>query len=575
MKLGKKLLCLLAALCLLLSAAPAARAEEAEGDARFADKTWEQITEDFILAHHAENGTVTIGYYNTVSGEEAYWNRDEYMISGSLFKVPLNMIFCERIARGDMDWSTSISGYSYEYLLNGTLIDSNNEQAEILWREAGKGTVRPYRTYREIIAPYMGEDPETADDMYYKNNYFTAGQMLHCLKLLYTEQERFPRILDTMKKAEPHKYFLQDEQKVEVAHKYGYWAEGSVLYLNDCGVCYTEDPFCLVVFTAGIVNPGTFLTEYCALMIDYTEYQTALRHEEEMQRAREEAIQAMNPTQAPTVTAEMRALSAEGSLPEAPEGGAAAEEAVDIRTPVLSVVLFGLVAASLATLLKLGKKKQLKLLWALPALVFAAAALALCLYAPAMKPAVTVSASAGEERADPQDCVRLFFDSLIRKDYATAYDCLYDYASLGLEERPEGEAARLMAEALTDSYSYSLYGDCETQGLSAKQQVILEMLDLNALQDDLKAGTEARVLKLSEELPRSQLLDENGEYLPEITRQAYLDTLRELLSHPARYRTSVGLDLELSYTVKGWRILTDNALIQALGGRAARGGDGA
>lgn len=569
MKRIRKLICLLAAFCLLLLLSPASLAEEPteEGDERFVGKTWEQLTEDFILERHADVGTVTIGYCNTVTGEEQYWRGDEYMISGSLYKVPLNMVFCEKVANGEIDWDTRIRGYTYEYMLRGTIIDSNNDLAEQLWREIGKGAVRPYRVYREVIAPLMGEDPETADDMYYKNNYFTARQMIHCLRELYDNPERYPRLLDTMKEAEPKNYFLLHPQKVEVAHKYGYLAEGSILYLNDCGVCFTEDPFCLVVFTSGIAKPYEFLTEYCSLMIDYTEYQTALRHEEELRLSREAAAQALNQTQESPAEAVVKGM-------EPPAAATQTEAPADLVTPVMTVFVFGLTAGALAALLNLRRKKQLKLLWAIPALLFAAAALLLCVYAPAMKTAVSTTE---EKRADPQECVSRFFDSLVAKDYAAAYDCLYDYASLGLEDKPESESARRMADALLDSYSYTLYGDCTADGLHAKQQVILETLDLDAMQDDLKAGTEEAVRRLSEELPQSQVVDAQGNYLPELTEQAYLEALEELLAHPNRYRESVGLELQLYYTTEGWRILTDSRLIQALGGHpaAAKGGDGA
>ena len=171
----------------------------------------------------------------------------------------------------------------------------------------------------------------------------------------------------------------------------------------------------------------------------------------------------------------------------------------------------------------------------------------------------------------------IFFDALIAKNYPVAYDCLYDYASLGLEEKPQNEAAQRMADALLDSYSYTLYGDCAVDGLHARQQVLFEMLDLDAMQADLKAGTEEAVRRLSEELPRSEVVDEQGNYLPALTERAYLEALQELLEHPDRYRTSVGLDLQLNYTTDGWRILTDSRLIQALSGHApaTKGGDGA
>ena len=572
MKMIKKLIGLCAALCLLLSVLPAARAEDAQpaGDERFEGKTWEQITDAFIEEHHANTDGVTIGYCNTVTEEEHYYRGEQYMVSGSLFKVPLNMVFCERIANGDMDWSTKISGYTYEYLLKGTIIDSNNEQAEILWREVGIRQNRPYRYYREVIAPYMGVDPENVDDMYYKNNYFTAEQMIHCLKLLYDNPDRFPRLIDTMKQAEPKNYFLLHPQSVEVAHKYGYFAEGSTLYLNDCGFCFTEDPFCLVVFTEGIMHPYEFLTEYCTLMIDYTEYQTKLRHEEEQRERREAAIQALNPaeTAAAVPTGNQQEIAETTAVP------AEDAEPVNLRTPLLAVLVLFITGSALVGVLKLNRKRQLKLGWALPALLLASLALFLCVLAPGMKTAVSSSSDTAE---DPQKTVEAFFDGLVSKNYGRAYGLLYNYASLGLEDEPDSEAARLMADALRSSYAYSLYGECRTEDLHAWQQVILEVLDLSALQEDLKAGTEEAVQKMSEELSEKELLDENGNYLPAVTEKAYLDTLRSLLSHPDRYRTSIGLNIELYYTVDGWRVVGDNPLIFALSGRTAytRGGKSA
>lgn len=567
MKKIRKLICLFAALCLLPIRTAASFAEEpaAEGEERFSGKTWEQVTEAFIKERHADVGTVTIGYCNTVTGDEQYYNGDEYMISGSLYKVPLNMVYIDRINDGEMDWDSTVCGYRYETALRESIVYSNNKISQAMAYALGNGN---WHAFRETLVPYMCIGQENVEELFYKNNYSTARQMICCLKLLFENQDRYPRIIDLMKEAEPNNYFLKHPQKVEVAHKYGYLADGGILYLNDCGFCYTEDPFCLVVFTAGIMNPYEFLTDYCALMIDYTEYQTALRHEEELRRSREEAVQALNPT---AETPEEIGVLTETDTPDAAEPEP--EASADLGTPLMTIVVFGLIAGALVTLLKMHKKKQLKLIWAIPALLFASAALLLCVYAPGMKTAVT----AGERKANPQESVSRFFDALIAKDYPAAYDCLYDYASLGLEEQPEGAAARRMAEALLDSYSYELYGDCEVKGLHAQQQLILETLDLDAMQADLKKETEEALHRLSEELPRSEVVDEKGNYLPSMTEKAYLEALEKLLEHPDRYRTSVGMNLKLYYTTEGWRILTDNRLIQALSGRptVAKGGDGA
>ena len=579
MKLLKKWMAFCAVLCLLLSVCPRAAAESPDepGDERFVGKTWEQVIDEFLEEHYTDAERVGLGYYNTVTGEEYYHNPDTYFIAASVFKVPLNMLFLEKISNGEMDWDTNIRGYRYEYLLKGTIIDSNNDLAEALWRAYGQGQMVPYRYYREAIAPYMGEDAETVDPLYYRNNLFTARQIIQCLHLLYDNPDRFPRLLDTMKEAEPKRYFKNHPQKVEVAHKYGYVVEDGYLYLNDCGVCYTEDPICIVAFTQGINQPYAFLADYCTLMIDYAEYQTKLRHEQELEQARQNAIQTMNGTteESPSPTPGAAALSTAVEQTAAPDAAATpapapAEEKESSSFPIGQILVLAAALAAVVAVLRAARKKRLKAVWGVLAVAFAALALLCCFSAHKLTPALPASDSIG----DPQDTVKDFFNAVIAQDYDKACGYLIDYASLGLDQEPESEAARLMADALRESYTYSLYGDCRVSGMTASQQVLFEMLDLTAMQEDLKAGTEAAVQKMSEELPESQVVDPEGNYLPEITERAYLDTLKELLSRPEKYRTVVGLEMELHYTVEGWRITTGRDLLNALSGRTAYTGGG-
>ena len=121
MKLIKKLLCLAAALCILLSLLPTAFAEE--GDERFRDKTWEEVVEAFMAEHGTDPDLVAFGYYNTVTGEEHYHRGDEYMITGSMFKVPLNMLYTEKVARGEIDWDTKFGGIAYSKYFTQQIID--------------------------------------------------------------------------------------------------------------------------------------------------------------------------------------------------------------------------------------------------------------------------------------------------------------------------------------------------------------------------------------------------------------------------------------------------------------------
>ena len=250
---------------------------------------WETRLLLMLQEHDANPDTIAAGYYNLATGEEHYYNGDQYRVSGSMYKVPLNMLFLDWIAEGKITLDEPIGGYRYSQLLEGTIIDSNNEYAKLLWDYAGATiSTNPastlYHRYRILIAPIMGEDPDNVDDKYYENNFFTPRQMITCLRQLYDGGERYDRLIETMQRAEPEKYFKLRERRFNIAHKYGWYAEDPILYLNDCALCFTEDPIAIVLFTTGTENAYGVLTDFCTVMCDYAEE----KHAERLERAREE-----------------------------------------------------------------------------------------------------------------------------------------------------------------------------------------------------------------------------------------------------------------------------------------------
>ena len=273
----KKLVCLLLALCVLLPALPAVLAEEPEsGDERFAGKSWDEVVEEFLESMGSDPGNVAIGYYNTVTGEEHYLNPDDYRITASMYKVPMNMVLLDRLSRGEIDWDTKIVGYPYEVVLEQTIVRSNNEiSRDIIRWEFGNGN---WQEGRRAMAAYHGLDPETVDWKFRENNYSTPRQMIYCLRLLYENPDRFPRLVETMQRAEPTEYFKRREQRFDIAHKYGYLqTDDGHLYINDCGICFTDEPILIVMFTDNLYNAFDVLTEFCTLMCDYTQYHHAQR----------------------------------------------------------------------------------------------------------------------------------------------------------------------------------------------------------------------------------------------------------------------------------------------------------
>ena len=422
----------------------------------------------------------------------------------------------------------------------------------------------------------MGEDPDTVDEKFYENNFSTPRQMIYALKLLQTESERFPRVIDEMLKAEPNKYFKVRDHEYDIAHKYGYYTEGAHLYLNDCAIIYTEEPMAVVIFTDTVVEPYKLLADYCDLMIDYTEYSTAARREAERIAAEEAAIAALNsPSPAPEETAAPAPSGEPGTsvVTAAPLPSAEPAEETGGASVFGRVVLLVLIAAAAAyfafAALGRARKGKLRLVPALCAILLAAAALIVCVL-PSSQSIKPAEEKPVELEGDPQLCVTEFFDALCARDYASAYEKLSGVSTLGLENAPQSEDAAAIWRAMEENREYRLYGDCVAAPGGAVQQLVFTTLDLKSLGEAVKAATEAKVERLAAELDPDEIYNDEGGYLESFTARAYSEALAETLEHAADYRGTVGLNVRLVRSDGDWLIEPDGALYGALTGGAVK-----
>ena len=275
----KRLLCLLTAALLTVTLSPFAAAENSpdeDGEAEASDeysytldgRTWDELVSDFLQQYDPDGTHISLAYYNTVTGETHYVNLEKYFLGASFYKLPLCMLYMDQLHNGERTEDSQIFGYRLGELIRGSIVDSNNEYAQLLLK-----AIRKNKGYRRGIAEYVGVDPDAmpSDSKYWSKTYFNAEQMLSCLQTLYENPDRFQLLMDYMLEAFPEEYFRYHEQPVEVAHKYGYIKELGSTFVNDCGICYTEDPILLVMFTKDVRSYSSALPEFCTLMIEYAQ----------------------------------------------------------------------------------------------------------------------------------------------------------------------------------------------------------------------------------------------------------------------------------------------------------------
>ena len=494
---------------------------------------------------------VALAYYNTVTGEEHYLYGDRYLVSASMFKIPLNMIYSDRIAAGEMDFDTDIWGLPYKYYQYSTITHSNNDRAKQLMDYLGG-----YMTFKELQKSYLGDDPfETLGWQYNADNYYTAQEICNCLKMVYNEPERFNGILQNMLQATQYKYFELYERRYPIAHKYGFVSQkeetGEHSYINDCAIVFADAPFIIVMFTDNLPYAYDVMAEYCTLMCDYTN---------------------LHATSAPEVLPEAQQLPELGPMPEFIESAELVEKQMKTladsaigegkRMNLLSTMtIVAVLVAAIYCLVLIFRRNGaggINAFWAIIAILIAAIALILCVIA------FNFGTFFAKPKGNPQDTVKEFYSDIISGNYHAAYKHLSDYSSLGLENESDSLESGLLVEALRDSYDFTLNGECKKDRLQATQHVTFRYLNLKELE---AAASEKLPLILNDYVQNhdaSELYDENNRYLPAVTDEIYLMALKEAVSEAERYYATADYDVHLDYIDGDWYMSTNDDMIRSL-----------
>ena len=272
MKLLKRLGLGLLSLALLACAlTPRAFAEE-EKDFSAGLEPW---LLDYIEGYNQRNGAFhlgednfALGFHDPATGVTYYFGgEDRFRIAGSMYKLPLNMIYTDRIAEGRCGENDYVRGYTVQAAMYNSMVYSDNDAALALANGLARsdfaydGSRDSWNAMWYSLARYT-DLSETELPAEYLNNYQSPHFVIETLKTLYDNAEHYSGVIEHMKLANPGHYLRTDEGAYTVAHKYGAY-NGE---MNDCAIVYTPRPFLMVVFTrhvAGAENVMGAMRELC------------------------------------------------------------------------------------------------------------------------------------------------------------------------------------------------------------------------------------------------------------------------------------------------------------------------
>ena len=227
----------------------------------------EALFDAYLTENDLNPDLISIAYEYTATGERWYHLEDRWYYSASLYKIPLMMILTEREYLGELTKDSDINGMTLDAVEEEVLVNSNNPIAYSTMLYIAQPDVcrRMFCRYADLPEEYYTWD-------FYGGSYFTARFMSDVMSTLYRDEERFPRMTDCLKRAQPGHYFrLKLGERWEVAQKYGtYQDEDGTDWNHASGIIYTPHPFILTVMTKYGGISETIIGDLAVLFCDYT-----------------------------------------------------------------------------------------------------------------------------------------------------------------------------------------------------------------------------------------------------------------------------------------------------------------
>lgn len=237
---------------------------EPEEDAKI-----KSLIENLILEKGLNNSNFWFFYYNKDLKKYYFYNQDTYFTAASTIKLPIAMLYYDKIRNGELTAESTITyssgcyepgagttAYTYSvgskvpinFLLEQSIVNSDNTAVNILIKNLG------YKNCKQQISNYsLVELP----DEFYSKNIENAQYAYDVVNHLYENINNYPELIEDMKISSNGQYLKKYLQDNDVAHKYGSYNG----YVHDYGIVFGETNYLIGIFTKGIPNADEFIAD--------------------------------------------------------------------------------------------------------------------------------------------------------------------------------------------------------------------------------------------------------------------------------------------------------------------------
>ena len=233
------------------------------------DTNVENLINQIMVENHLNENNFFFFYYNLEEKKYYFYNENTYFTAASTIKVPVAMLYYDKVADGELSLSDTLlydsddyeegdgstaADYSVgdsipiSYLLEQSIVNSDNTALNILIHSMG------YETCKEELTKYS--DAEISEE-FFKSNVANGCYYYDVLQYLYQNSDKYSELIEYMKLSSDGEYLKANLPQYEVAHKYGSY-DG---YVHDYGIIYGKNTYLIGVFTKNISDANNLIAK--------------------------------------------------------------------------------------------------------------------------------------------------------------------------------------------------------------------------------------------------------------------------------------------------------------------------
>lgn len=245
------------------------------------DTTIQKLIQTEQEKYHLTDKNFAFFYYRIEDKKYYFYNQDTTFTAASTVKVPVAMLYYDKINQGEMTLDSTLvySKGTYEagggttastykigqkipisFLLKQSIINSDNTAVNILIKNIGQ------KQYRYEIAEYTDEKEKLPIE-FYSNNLITASFAYKVIDHLYQNQTQYTQLIEDMKQSSFGEYLKKYITQYEVAHKYGSYNG----YVHDYGFVLSQEPYLIGIFTKNVTNADEVIAKISLDVLNETE----------------------------------------------------------------------------------------------------------------------------------------------------------------------------------------------------------------------------------------------------------------------------------------------------------------